>query len=211
MGEQMPQRRAGRARPARRGRPSPPRARRGSPGRSGASSPRPSGARRRAARASRRRRPRASLRRRPSARPSRRSARSASTARDTRNVDRAPPSLRSRPTPTRSGTAAPCATGSHIYVAGTAPRAASSRSDPYEQAKRCLEIIVEALREVGAEPEHVVRTRVYIVDPARLGGDRRAHGEVFGAIRPAVGDARHRGTARSALEGRDRGGRAASR
>ena len=57
--------------------------------------------------------------------------------------------------------------------------------DPYEQAKRCLAIIADALRELGAGPEHVVRTRVYDIDhrPRRTVG--RAHGEVFGAHRPA--------------------------
>ena len=57
--------------------------------------------------------------------------------------------------------------------------------DPYEQAKRCLAIIADALRELGAGPEHVVRTRVYIVNPADWEAVGRAHGEVFGAHRPA--------------------------
>jgi enamine deaminase RidA (YjgF/YER057c/UK114 family) len=74
--------------------------------------------------------------------------------------------------------------GRHIYVSGTAPVGIES-DDPYEQAKRCLTIIVEALRELGAEPEHVVRTRVYIVDPADWEAVGRAHGELFGEIRPA--------------------------
>ncbi len=74
--------------------------------------------------------------------------------------------------------------GGHVFVAGTAP-VGSESEDPYEQAKRCLEIIVEALREVGAGPEHVVRTRVYIVDPADWEEVGRAHGELFGRVRPA--------------------------
>ena len=74
--------------------------------------------------------------------------------------------------------------GRHIFVGGTAPIGIES-DDPYEQAKRCLEIIVDALREVGAEPEHVVRTRVFIVDAADWEAIGRAHGEVFGEIRPA--------------------------
>ena len=100
--------------------------------------------------------------------------------------------------------------GRHIYVSGTAPVGIES-DDPYEQAKRCLTIIVDALRELGAGPEHVVRTRVYIVDPAEWEGVGRAHGEVFGAAPSRVGDARDHGAARPALEGRDRGRRAASR
>lgn len=74
--------------------------------------------------------------------------------------------------------------GRHVFVAGTAPVGTDS-TDPYEQAKRCLEIIVSALAEVGAKPEHVVRTRVYIVDPGDWEGVGRAHGEVFGEVRPA--------------------------
>jgi enamine deaminase RidA (YjgF/YER057c/UK114 family) len=74
--------------------------------------------------------------------------------------------------------------GQHIYVSGTAPIGCDSR-DPYEQATRCLEIIVDALRELGAAPEHVVRTRVFITDPADWEAIGRAHGDVFGDVRPA--------------------------
>jgi enamine deaminase RidA (YjgF/YER057c/UK114 family) len=75
--------------------------------------------------------------------------------------------------------------GRHVYVSGTAPIGTDS-ADPYEQAKRCLEISVDALRELGAGPEHVVRTRVYIVDPDDWEAVGRAHGEVFGQVRPAT-------------------------
>jgi enamine deaminase RidA (YjgF/YER057c/UK114 family) len=71
-----------------------------------------------------------------------------------------------------------------VHIAGTAPVGTDS-TDPYEQAKRCLSIIVDALEEVGAKPEHVVRTRVYIVDPDDWKAVGRAHGEVFGDVRPA--------------------------
>ena len=74
--------------------------------------------------------------------------------------------------------------GRHIYVSGTAPVGIESE-DPYEQAKRCLSIIVDALRELGAGPEHVVRTRVYIVDAADWEAVGRAHGELFGERPPA--------------------------
>jgi enamine deaminase RidA (YjgF/YER057c/UK114 family) len=79
--------------------------------------------------------------------------------------------------------------GSHVYVAGTAPifpDGVETPTDPYAQARRCLEIIVAALAEVGAEPAHVVRTRAYLVDANDLEGVGRAHGEVFGDIRPAT-------------------------
>jgi enamine deaminase RidA (YjgF/YER057c/UK114 family) len=74
--------------------------------------------------------------------------------------------------------------GRHVYVAGTAPVGLES-DDASQQAKRCLEIVVDALRRLGAGPEHVVRTRVYLVDPADWEEAGRAHGEVFGRHRPA--------------------------
>ena len=74
--------------------------------------------------------------------------------------------------------------GRHVHVAGTAP-IGTDATDPYGQAKRCLEIITDALAELGAAPEHVVRTRVYLVDAADWEEVGRAHGEVFGAVRPA--------------------------
>ena len=74
--------------------------------------------------------------------------------------------------------------GRHVHVAGTAPIGTDS-ADPYEQGKRCLEIIVAALAELGAAPEHVVRTRVYLVDAADWEAVGRAHGEVFGDVKPA--------------------------
>jgi enamine deaminase RidA (YjgF/YER057c/UK114 family) len=74
--------------------------------------------------------------------------------------------------------------GRHVHVAGTAPVGETS-PDPYVQAKRCLEIIAGALAEVGAEPAHVVRTRIYLVDAADWEAVGRAHGEIFGAALPA--------------------------
>jgi enamine deaminase RidA (YjgF/YER057c/UK114 family) len=74
--------------------------------------------------------------------------------------------------------------GRHVYISGTAPVGLES-DDAYEQAKRCLTIIVDALRELGAVPEHVVRTRVYLVDAADWEAVGLAHGEVFGRHLPA--------------------------
>jgi enamine deaminase RidA (YjgF/YER057c/UK114 family) len=65
------------------------------------------------------------------------------------------------------------------------PDGAETPPDAYGQARRCLEIIVDALRELGAGPEHVVRTRVFITDPEEWEEIGRAHGEVFGQILPA--------------------------
>jgi len=74
--------------------------------------------------------------------------------------------------------------GRFVHVAGTAPVGTDSL-DPYIQAKRCLEIVGAALAEVGAKPEHVVRTRIYLVDAADWEAVGRAHGELFADVRPA--------------------------
>src|SRR5262249_60687794 len=74
--------------------------------------------------------------------------------------------------------------GGPVCVREAAPIGIES-TDAYEQAKRCLAIIVDALRELGAAPEHVVRTRVYLVDAADWEAVGLAHGEVFGPHPPA--------------------------
>ena len=78
--------------------------------------------------------------------------------------------------------------GHHVHVAGTAaipPEGEAVADDAYLQTRRCLEIIVAALREAGAGPEHVVRTRTFLVDAGDWHEVGRAHGEVFGDVRPA--------------------------
>ena len=78
--------------------------------------------------------------------------------------------------------------GDRVFVAGTAPIPADGSSPPegaYEQARLCFEIIGHALERAGARFEDVVRTRVYVTDPAHWQDVGRAHGEVFGEIRPA--------------------------
>ena len=78
--------------------------------------------------------------------------------------------------------------GHHIAVAGTAPimpNDGAPPTDAYGQAVRCFEIVLAALREAGAGPEHVVRTRTYLVDAADGEEVGRAHGEVSGDVRPA--------------------------
>jgi enamine deaminase RidA (YjgF/YER057c/UK114 family) len=78
--------------------------------------------------------------------------------------------------------------GDQIHVAGTAavmPDGAPPPAGAYAQARPCLEIIVAPLAELGARPEHVVRTRVYITSAEIWEDVGRAHGEVFGEILPA--------------------------
>jgi enamine deaminase RidA (YjgF/YER057c/UK114 family) len=77
--------------------------------------------------------------------------------------------------------------GDRIIVSGTAPiwSDGSCAPDAYRQARRCLEIIAESLREAGGRAEDVVRTRIYLIDAADVAEVGRAHAEVFRAVRPA--------------------------
>ncbi len=79
--------------------------------------------------------------------------------------------------------------GSHLAVSGTAPIAAGGGiacpGDVYGQTRRCLEIIAEAVQKAGGSLGDVVRTRVMLTDITRWADAARAHGEVFGEIRPA--------------------------
>jgi enamine deaminase RidA (YjgF/YER057c/UK114 family) len=78
--------------------------------------------------------------------------------------------------------------GNRILVAGTAPIMpgdADPPPEPYEQMQRCLEIVGTALTEAGATLNDVVRTHVYLTDPAHVAEVMRAHGEAFGSARPA--------------------------
>jgi enamine deaminase RidA (YjgF/YER057c/UK114 family) len=78
--------------------------------------------------------------------------------------------------------------GRHVSVSGTAPIPPEGDEvavDAYDQAVRCLEIVLAALREAGAGPEHVVRTRTFLLDADDWEAVGRAHGEVFADVRPA--------------------------
>ena len=78
--------------------------------------------------------------------------------------------------------------GPHIHVAGTAPIMPDGAPPPdgaHGQTRRCLEIILAALAEAGAGPEHVVRTRIFATSAADFEEVARAHGETFSEIRPA--------------------------
>jgi enamine deaminase RidA (YjgF/YER057c/UK114 family) len=79
--------------------------------------------------------------------------------------------------------------GNRVFVSGTAPvmpDGADPPPDAYGQARRCLEIVLAALAEAGAGAGDVVRTRLYLTRAEDIEDVGRAHGEVFGDVRPAT-------------------------
>ena len=80
--------------------------------------------------------------------------------------------------------------GSHIAVSGTAPVDDSGNvvgiGDPYQQARRCIEIIAAALEEAGASLEHVVRTRMFVTNIEQWEEFALAHREAFEDVKPAT-------------------------
>ena len=78
--------------------------------------------------------------------------------------------------------------GPWISVAGTAPLkdgVTVHRGDLHGQTKQCLDTIAAAVVEAGGSVDAIVRTRVMLTDIDRWRDAARAHGEMFGKIRPA--------------------------
>jgi enamine deaminase RidA (YjgF/YER057c/UK114 family) len=78
--------------------------------------------------------------------------------------------------------------GSIIAVSGTAPLLDGKtvgKGDPAAQARRCLDIIKEALERAGSSLDQVVRTRTLLTHINDWQAVAAVHGEYFGAIRPA--------------------------
>jgi len=79
--------------------------------------------------------------------------------------------------------------GDRVHVAGTAPIPPDGSAVPegaYDQATLVLAIVREALERAGSSLEHVVRTNIYVTDPAHWPEVARAHGEAFADVRPAA-------------------------
>lgn len=78
--------------------------------------------------------------------------------------------------------------GNRIFVSGTAPVEPDGRSTPGDaaaQARRCFAIIIAAVEQLGGRADDVVRTRMYIVDPADADAVGAVHGDFLRDIRPA--------------------------
>jgi enamine deaminase RidA (YjgF/YER057c/UK114 family) len=78
--------------------------------------------------------------------------------------------------------------GAHVYVSGTGPiwDEGPFDPDPAAQARRCLEIIVAALEDLGAGACDVVRTRIYLTDAGDIHAVAPVHAEFFGDVGPAA-------------------------
>jgi enamine deaminase RidA (YjgF/YER057c/UK114 family) len=78
--------------------------------------------------------------------------------------------------------------GNIVEVAGTTAvdgDALVGEGDVYRQTQFILQKIGKALEQAGSSLEHVVRTRIYITDISLWQEAGKAHGEVFGNIKPA--------------------------
>jgi len=100
------------------------------------------------------------------------------------------PVLSGAPFEPRIGFSRAVRVGQVVAVAGTAPIAADGSvacpGDVYGQTRRCLEIVVDAVKDAGLALDTVVRTRILLTDVSKCEAAACAHGDFFAAIRPAT-------------------------
>ncbi len=78
--------------------------------------------------------------------------------------------------------------GNVIAVSGTGPLGPDGKTVPGDvaaQARRCFEISIAALEQLGAGATDIIRTRMMLTRIEDWETAARAHGEFFGEIRPA--------------------------
>ena len=81
-----------------------------------------------------------------------------------------------------------CRIGNHIAVSGTAPIEQGETvyiGDVYRQTLYCLNLSLAAIEQAGGEPGHVIRTRIMLTDISQWKLAAKAHGELFGELKPA--------------------------
>ena len=79
--------------------------------------------------------------------------------------------------------------GNRIEVAGTTAVKEGvlvGKNDMYLQTKTILSIIQEAIESLGGNINQTIRTRMFVTDISRWEAAAKAHGEVFGTIKPAT-------------------------
>lgn len=79
--------------------------------------------------------------------------------------------------------------GASVHVSGSTamtPSGLVGKGDPYAQTIQTFKTIEASLRQAGASLDDVVRTRIYMANIDQWQEVGRAHGEIFGNIRPAT-------------------------